>query len=165
MAKMKLSAPWVIYAKEVTELFREDPEIIVCYDEGSNTIRLYVENAEKADALTKLLPAEKTFGNVTVRTVVFPANVSAPPKVSLFQTAFKGNPVFVGASTVEGIFTNPVSYVVFKNKVVQYYADNLHDLYGNCSTLYQEIAKDVFGEDDGICFCTDVEQQSKPAKG
>lgn len=165
MGKMKLSAPWIIYAKEVTELFKEDPEINVRYDESSNTIKLFVENWEKAEALGTLLPAEKTFGNVTVRTIVVPANLASPSRISLFQKAFQGNPVFVGTSTVEGIFTNPVSYVVFKNKVVQYYADNLHDLYGNCSTLYQEIAKDVFGEADGICFCTDVEKQTEAAKG
>ena len=36
----------------------------------------------------------------------------------------------------------------------------MHDINGNCSTLYQEIAKDVFGEDEGICFCTDTEEKA-----
>ena len=53
---------------------------------------------------------------------------------------------------------NPITYVVFVNEVVQYFNDDLGDVYGQCSTLYQEIAKDVFGETEGVFFCTDVEE-------
>lgn len=42
------------------------------------------------------------------------------------------------------------------NKVVQYFNDDLGDAHGVCSTLYQEIAKDVFGEHEGIFFCTNL---------
>ena len=31
---------------------------------------------------------------------------------------------------------------------------------GNMTTLYQSIAKDVFGEEDGICFCTEDKQNN-----
>ena len=52
--------------------------------------------------------------------------------------------------------TNPLHYVVFKNRVVQYWSDNLGDINGNTSTLYENIARDVFGETDNVCFNTDT---------
>ena len=83
-------------------------------------------------------------------------------KVSLFQAALAGNPVFAFTKTNEGVFTIPLSYVVFKNRVVQFFADNLQDVNGNITTLYETIAKDVFGETPGICFCTDTEEKVGP---
>lgn len=50
-------------------------------------------------------------------------------------------------------------YVVFKNCVVQFFNDNLNDIYGNISTLYQDIAREIFAdaEWEGVFYCTDVE--------
>ena len=154
--KIKLAAPWITFYREIEALFKDDPEINVIFDEDDLVIRLWVENAAKADALNQLLPAEKSFGNVTVKISVIPANMSAPSRISLIETAFKGNPAFAFTESAEGIFTNPIHYVVFTNKVVQYYNDDLSDFYGNCSTLYQYIADDVIGSSEGICFCTDI---------
>ena len=56
-------------------------------------------------------------------------------------------------------------YIVFKNKVVQYFNDDLKDVNGFCSTLYQKIAKDIFAENgcETACYCTDVsENLGKP---
>ena len=119
MAQIKLSAPWFIYFKKIEALFGRDPAIEVVYDEEDNDIRLYVENSEKAEALQELLPAERKFGNVTVNVTVIPANKLSAKKASLFRKALQGNPAFVTEQTVEGVFTNPVSYVVFARKVVQ----------------------------------------------
>ena len=160
MKKVSLSAPWTIYYREIEELFGSDPEIRVEYDEEKRIIKLYVENPEKAAALSELLPIAKTFGNVTVYTRIIPANGLQGTRDSLFQAAFRDNPIYSYTRVIDGILTNPISYVVFKNRVVQYFADNMHDINGNCSTLYQEIAKDVFGEDEGICFCTDTEEKA-----
>ena len=76
----------------------------------------------------------------------------------MFRKAFEGNPAFSYAVTVGGISSNDFNYVVFKNKVVQYWNDNLGDINGNESTLYQEIAKDIFEDCTGIYFCTDTEK-------
>ena len=157
MARLKLSPPWVILYREIEALFKDDPEVRVIFDEDEIEIKLYVENAEKADALTQLLPAEKEFGNVTAKITVIPANALSSSKLSLYLAAFKGNPALSYVQTVHGIYTNDINYVVFRNKVVQYWTDNLRDINGLCSTLYQEIAKDVFGESEGIFFCTDTE--------
>ena len=159
MSNLKLSAPWVVYYREIEALFGADPEITITIDEENYSVKLYVNNDEKAEALDKLLPAERTYGNVTVRTAVILGNPLLEKKTSLFQTAFEGNPVFAFTKTNEGVFTIPLSYVVFKNRVVQFFADNMQDVNGNISTLYETIAKDVFGETDGLCFCTDTEEK------
>ena len=155
--KVGLSAPWVKFYREINALFGDDPDIRVVYDEDNVITNIYVEDADKADALTQLLPVEKEFGNVTMQINVIPANTMSATKASLITRAFRGNPAYSYGTTVEGIFSSPIHYVVFKNKVVQYFNDDLGDVNGNCSTLYQEIAKDVIGESEGIHFCTDVE--------
>lgn len=153
----KLSAPWASYYRKVQALFGDDPEIKIVFDEDALTLHLLVDNPDKAEALTQLLPTEKTFGAVTLKIAVIPANVAAvPSKVSLLKTAFMGNPALSFIASASDIFTNPIHYVVFANKVVQYFNDDLGDVNGNCSTLYQEIAKDILGDGDGIHYCTDT---------
>lgn len=152
---LKLSAPWVIYFRELKALFGDDPAINVTYDEDNMIIKLFVVGASKADAIAQLLPTEKTFGNVTVKIAVIPANALGESKMTLFQKAFDGNPAVSYLQSIPGLYNNELHYVVFEPEVVQYYNDSLGDI--NCieSTLYQDIAKRVFGEQDGIFFCTD----------
>lgn len=162
MAKVNLSAPWVLFYREVEALFGEDPEITVVYDEDQGKISLFVDNPDKADALTQLLPTERMFGNVSIRLEVIPNNKMTESKAHLFLRAFDGNPAFAYGKTVSGIFSSDLNYIVFRNKVVQYFNDDLGDVNGNCSTLYQELAKDIFENHEGVYFCTDVERPEDP---
>lgn len=41
-------------------------------------------------------------------------------------------------------------------EVVQYFNDNIGDINGNCSTLYEIIARDIFPNVNGIYFCTEA---------
>ena len=157
MNKVHISSPWVSYYRELQALFGADPDISVIYDEDNNVVKLYVDGQDKADALSQLLPAEKDFGNVTLVIEIIPDN-SEPTLLSLYKKAFNGNPIVSYIVTVDDIMTNPFSYIVFKNKVVQYFNDELGDINGNKNTLYQEIAKNVFDLKQGIFFCTDTEQ-------
>ena len=158
MARIKLSPPWNTFVRELEQLFKYDSEVHVVYDEDEQEVKLYVDTAGKAQALELLLPKTKEFGNVTLFITVVPANGTIPIKTdNLFQTAFKGNGAFSFVKIVHGVFSNDLIYVVFKNKVVQYFNDDLGDIYGQKSTLYQEIAKNIFAEMEGVCFCTDVE--------
>ena len=155
--ELKQSAPWFTFFKEFQALFGEDPAIKVEYNEVDNIIKLYVEGEEKYEALAQLLPTEKVFGNVVTKIEVIPANTLKSEATPLFQTAFEGNPVFAYAvSKGSDALTFGADYVVFKNKVVQFWNDELNDVNGNITTLYQEIAKDIFG-DVGVFFCTDKE--------
>lgn len=163
MASFYLSPPWYIFAKEMQEMFKYDPDVHVIYYEDDHTIKLFVDDGDKAAALDRLIPNEKHFGNVTLSIEVVPANkttMDLSDKVdyeTLFDLAFDNNGVYSFSKTIQGIFVNNLTYVVFRKQVVQYWTDDLSDYYGQHSTLYQEIAKDIFGEREGVFFCTDVE--------
>lgn len=157
MAKaVKLSPPWVKYYREIQELFKQDPAIKIDFDEDANVITLYVEGATKAEALTELLPVEKEFGNVVLKINVVPANLNKTDKLALFKAAFEGNPVLSYTSSATGVLADDLHYVVFANKVVQFFNDDLGDANGMCSTLYQEIAKDVFVDQPGVFYSTEL---------
>ena len=154
MAKINLSAPWVSYYHQIEALFQYDDEVCVIYDETNCEITLRVETASKATALDALLPHEVTFGNVTLKITVVPANED-DSKVAMLARAFEGNPALSYIQEVSMPSSDAIHYVVFANEVVQYWNDDLSDVNGNCSTLYQEIAKDVFGDIPGVFFCTE----------
>ena len=148
-------SPWIGYYKEIKSLFQEDSTVKVKYDDSKNTIKLYVEDEEKADALAQLLPNRKVFGNITVNIDVIPANKVETPKIDLFRKAFDGNGAVAYIETVDNVSSNAFHFVVFQPEIVQYYNDDLSDINGLRSTLYQDIAKEIFGEREGIYFCTD----------
>lgn len=150
----KLSPPWVTFYRKVNALFGEDPDIRIQFHEDDNTIKLYVEGQDKAEALTKILPVEKNFGGVTLYIEVIPANKETS-KADLFRKAFEGNPVFSYATTVGGISSNDYNFVIFRHKICQFWNDNLGDINGNFSGLYEDIARDVF-DDSTVLFNTDT---------
>lgn len=170
MAKLTLSPPWAIYYEKIKVLFEEDKEIKIYYNEDEHELILYVENNRKAQALDYLLPNEIDFGNVTLTLTVIPANTKlrgCPLKSSeysidtLFEIAFDNNEAFSYTKTISGVMSNPIIYVVFDKKVVQYFNDDLGDVNGLCSTLYQELAKEVFKDiDEGVFFCTDIKSKA-----
>ena len=88
------------------------------------------------------------------------SNRAFPTNKELFEVAFKGNPAFAYVvCPSEDIYWVPATYVVFKNCVVQFFNDNLNDCHGLLSTLYQDIAAEIF-EDANLTSCyynTDVE--------
>ncbi len=156
MANLKLSPPWDTFYKEVKALFGRDEEVKVVMNEEKYELNLFVDNAEKADAISKLLPVEKTFGNVTLYIRVIPADGGKERIKDIFAKAFSGNPAFSYIKSIDpstGAFG--ATYVVFENRVVQFYNDDLTDVNGNCSTLYQDIAQDVITA-KGVYYCTDV---------
>lgn len=153
--EVKMAPPWVQYVNSVNAMFAKDPEVKVIYDNDNTTLSLMVDNPVKADALQQIMPPEKEFGNVTLNIKVVPANLKMT-KAQLYHTAFSGNPAYVASVPIEGVFTNPLLYVVFAKEVVQYFNDDLSDLHGNRSTLYQNLANEIFTDHDGVLFCTDV---------
>jgi len=157
MAKLNLITPWGEYYAELNALFGDDPEVSVELADAGYEVRLRVENPEKAEAIRQLLPTEKRFGNIVLKITVIPANAEYSDPANLFQTAFAGNPAFSYARSSKDIPGVPdFNYIVFANKVVQYYNDDLSDVNGLRSTLYQDIAREVFGDIAGISYCTDV---------
>ena len=108
--------------------------------------------------MAAVLPTEKEFGAITVQINVIPANATFKKaksvRGSLYEDLFRDNPIVDDIVTIEGVMTNPITYVIFKKEVVQYYNDSLSDAHGMCSTLYQDIANRVLDAGEGIFFCT-----------
>lgn len=159
MNNLKLSSPWTTFYHQVAELFKNDPDITIemLEDEDDPTIKLFVNGEDKADALNKLLPGQKTFGNIVVDIRVIPCN-KEDTKIDLFRRAFNGNSAISYIKSVSDPFENKVDYVVFENKVVQFFNDDISDINGNETTLYEDIAREVFN-DAGVFFCTDTESK------
>lgn len=155
MSNVKLSPPWVTYVNKIRALFEMDDEVQILYDEEAQHVKLYVNDARKAEALSRLLPTQKTFGNVTLAIEIVPANDEEKSRADLFREAFRGNEALASIESIETPFGSK-TYIIFCKKVVQFYNDQMDDIHGNLSTLYQEIAKDVFEDHDGIFFCTEA---------
>ena len=167
--RLKISPPWITYVNKLQAVFDEDPQIAfnVDYTSAHPSVTLATNNPEKAAALKYLLPEEKAFGNVTLDINIDcekVVNKAFGTAKELFETAFFKNPVLAGVIVPEGYNWVPFTYVVFKNCVVQFFNDNLNDPHGIISTLYQEIASEIFADmpfqkNSGICYCTDVEHK------
>lgn len=153
--EIKLSAPWHIFTEKMKKLFEGDKDIAIEYDDTDiHMIRVLVDSQDKYEALVKLLPTTKKFGNVNVLINVIPSN-KAKTKIELFETLFKDNPVFSDILTMETPDGTDIDYVMFKPKVASYYADNLQNPWGCNNELYENIAREVFSDTDGIMFSTD----------
>ena len=160
--KLKLSPPWTMFYKEIKALFEEDEDITITYDEDNVELKLFVDGSKKADALAQLLPEEKTFGSVTLKISVIPADEDTSDIMTLFERAFEGNPAVSYTQRCDPTDIFKMSYVVFEKKVVQFFNDDISDVNGYCSTLYKEIADRIFeGKHDGVYFCTDIEDPLK----
>lgn len=164
MAIIKKSAPWVTYYREVNELFKKDKDVFVVFDEENVELKIYVKDQIKASAIQYLMPTEKEFGNVVIKIDVIPANgkelreVSTSNIVTIACDAFRDNDAVYMVTDVSAMFD--LVYVVFRKEVVQFFDDNIGDINGNCSTLYEVIARDVF-KDIGIKYCTDCGKENR----
>lgn len=165
-ARLKMSPPWITYINKIQALFDGDPEIAINANEDSDgpTVVIATNNGDKATALTKLLPEEKLYGNVKLKIGIDGPFTNRAFKTAkeLFETAFERNPAFAYcvAPVEEGSWFFDFCYVVFKNCVVQFFNDNLDDCHGIISTLYQDIAAELFKEANllSVHYCTDVER-------
>jgi hypothetical protein len=84
------------------------------------------------------------------------SNENTETRAELIKKALKGNPVLSYDQAVEGVMTNPLHYFVMRNEVAQFWNDNLHDINGRESYLYEDLAREIIGEDDGVMFCTNT---------
>ena len=75
--RLKISPPWITLINKIQALFDGDPQIACNVNwkgtqpfnlEGTQpSITLACNNGDKVAALLKLLPAEKKFGNITLK--------------------------------------------------------------------------------------------------
>ena len=168
--RLKILPPWTIAIRKLEALFDGDPLIAFNVDYSEPSVVLSCNNGDKVAALQQILPNEIAFGNVKMKVIVdgTPSNRAFTSKVELFDTAFSGNPAYAYSLSPsdEGYWFFSMTYVVFKNCVVQFFNDNLNDCHGLISTLYQDIAAEIFEDAglSGVYYNTDIEtgKLSKP---
>ena len=164
--RLKILPPCTIAIRKLEALFDGDPQIAFnCDFTGVQpVVVLSCNNGDKVAALDQILPEEVNFGNVSLKVAVdgTPSNRTFTSKVELFDTAFKGNPVYAYSvcPAEEGYQWIGTTYVVFNNCVVQFAADNLNDCHGIISTLYETIADELLTgpATEGVFFNTNVER-------
>lgn len=166
MAKLNLSSPWMIYYREISALFKEDPEIRILLDEDAMELKIYIARDKKALAIEALLPSEQEFGNVTLNiTILRPNKLDlSDSRIDVIKEAFKDNPAVCDIKTISGMFDFDLYFVIFKKIVVQYFTDDLSDYHGLKSTLYEDLARKVFGQSNNIFFCTDCGMEAQTDK-
>ena len=102
--KTKLSPPWIEELSKIKAMFGEDPDINIKYD-GKSTVKLYVNNNDKAKALYYLLKEEHYYDNIIFSVIVVPPNgeytLDCKDTVKMYEVAFKNNPVFSFIHKVE----------------------------------------------------------------
>ena len=150
-----ISPPWVRDYRKINALFAKDPAVNVIFDETQPKITLYVDGQAKYEALSKLLPEKFEYGNVEMIVNIVPANTDS--LIQAFRDAFYGNEAVANIYEAIGV-GGAFNYIAFVPEVVQYFADNMGDINGNESCLYQDIARQVFAEHsgDGVFFCTEA---------
>ena len=162
MQRVKMSPPWQIFYSKIKVMFWNDPEISLFYDEDEQSIKFHVDNPKKAAALECILPESKEFGDVHINISIIPSNMDQYNKIisrtfdqadwEIYEDAFKGNPAFYKVRYFETLY---VTYVIFKKEVVQFFSDDMSDINGLTSTLYENIARDILKDTAGVFFCTE----------
>lgn len=128
MSKMTLVSPWVEYFRKLEAIFKDDPEVTLRYNNADVSVKLFVSNQDKADALEALLPKTVSFGNVELTITVIPSNFKGTT-IDIFRKAFNGNPIVTEIQTVsDPALANDINFIVFENRVVQYFNDDAGDL-------------------------------------
>lgn len=163
-SNLNLSAPWITYQHNIEALFGLDPEITIKFEDESNgnyVMKMYVNNHDKAEALGRILPGEKVFGNIKVTNLIIPENALDTDDIKeLYKIAFKGNmAVDSVVSTIDPLTKTERNFVLFEKSVVQYYNDDISDPYGNRTMLYRDVAEEVFDGHDDIYFSTTPEDK------
>ena len=166
MANLGISSPWVVYYRKIEAFFKYDSDVHVVYDNDTRSLKLYVDNVKKASVLSNILPVKKRFGKIDLKIAVIPANINEFLNEEDCNTldAFKNNEAVSFIRRINGIFADELVYIVFKKEVVQYFTDDLSDYYGIHSTLYEDLARDIFTDIPGIYFSTDANEPKKLSK-
>lgn len=152
----QLSPPWYTLWNEINSSVGATPGVQVAPLDTSKmpyVTTLTVSDDMQAKMLASVLTPLHQLGNITVQVVVknaqgqvvSPATPSSGEElVKMLTTGLKGNPYFVEAVAQELFPHAPVVvFAVFTKSVIQFYNDNLSDLYRNFNGVTANVFADV----------------------
>lgn len=157
--KAGIQAPWVTTYKKICALFENDMDLHISdineATPGNCTIVISSQNNAKLESIKKILKNHFEFGNVTLDIEFIPEDNNEKITDSDFRNAFNCNENLTEVRNIELPDGSVKTYVVFEKEVVQFYNDDLTDLYGNYNGLMEDIARELFNEvDASISYCT-----------
>ena len=151
---LRLSPPWYTFFNYIKHSIGADRYVdVLDMKELSNTrylIQVDVKVKKKAAALAAILVTHRQFGNINVCVeVMHNGQVVKPVEqthnvcslISVLEAALETNDYFEFAK-FEKIFSAAVIFPVFKKAVIQFFNDDLSDLYNN----FNGVAANVFEE-------------------
>lgn len=157
---LKLSAPWEIYCRKVQALFSKDPEIAVsgiAQRSGTRVMTIQTCNMDKYNALMQVFPTVKFFGDAALQIDIRLPNEDEfkLDLQNLMEDLFDGNEAVDKVCVSLDPFGNEQTYVMFKPEVMQFFNDNIRDYNGICTTVAENLARDVLEKDaEQVNFCT-----------
>ncbi|WP_442598588.1 hypothetical protein [Neobacillus sp. D3-1R] len=154
----RLSPPWYTLWNEIKNTIGKDPSIhIENLDVSQNPyqINIVVDDDKKGSALTTIIADTHQMGNISVLVQVINnqgvsyqgKTVHSPIELSDIVTAgLSGNPLFV-KSIVQRVSPDPNAptnvFPVFTKSVVQFFNDDLTDLYHNYNNVTAIVFSDI----------------------
>ena len=158
-----LSAPWYVFADTLSAIFENDESINIAIpkcgdDEGIFEIVITSDNAIKMAAIKKLIGESREYGNIKV---VITYIVEDAPMTKEDVVAAFGDTGYFDKVVSAALPVGEMSYVVMKKDVLQVYADNTRDYYGNMNTVVataiEEIIQDSVKTAD-VAICTKADK-------
>lgn len=114
-------------------------------DLDNPVIKYYVNSKSRRAALGKYLPSSVAFGNITLINEVVEADGRISDEKSTFTDIFSN---WESVSYIEKMsgWSPVLCWIVFKPTVVQYDNDNIQSPNGISTTLYEDLAREIFGK-------------------
>ena len=160
--QVKLSPPQYTYSNFIKHSIGNDPCVRVLdlqeTPHGDYLQIINVDERRKAAALATILKRRKTFGNVKIRIEVRHCGRVVEPVTEirsilrLFEAALDTNRWFEFVESKQVFFGLKPIFPVFKKDVIQFFNDDLSDLYANfngvVADVFREVLREKIGEDD-----------------
>lgn len=162
-----LQSPWYTLYNKIVAIFGNDEELTISNisetkstadAKATYTITISSSNAVKLQAIEKILKHEFPMGNIVVKIeFVYEESDNVNITAADFKNAFSGNPIMSAIKTIETPWKSEMTFVMFKREVIQFYNDDITDIYGNFNGLAEDIARELFNSPtDVISYCTDI---------
>ena len=160
--QVKLSPPWYTYFNFLKYSIGKDRNVKVLdmkeISDVNYLIPVEVKDKDKARALATILVLHKNFGNIDVHTEVLHRGQVVKPHetprnecglIKIFEEALATNYYFEYVRFAK-IFTAKIIFPVFKKEVIQFFNDDLSDLYNNfngvAAAVFEEVLKSPINE-------------------
>ncbi|MCL2336141.1 MAG: hypothetical protein FWC60_01840 [Firmicutes bacterium] len=153
----RLSPPQYTYYNYIKHSIGNDPCVNVAdmkeMGGGNYVIPIHVQGHERAVALATILELHKSMGNLSIDIEIFCGNQMVTPSentenseslLKLYEQALSTNRYFACAKINELLPGYPSIFPVFKKEVIQFYNDDLSDLYRNFNGVAADVFREVF---------------------